>query len=88
MYYKLYKVEDKNGNDKTDEASLNRIGRIFDFTIEDLLSSENRRVYLECVYPSFLKSLITSHVTAVESDKSSSTVKLHTENSVYYFKRE
>lgn len=88
MYYKLYKVEDKNGDDKTDEASLNRIGRIFDFTIEDLLSSENRSVCLECVYPSFLKSLITSHVVAVESDKTSDTVKLHTENSVYYFKRE
>ena len=83
MYYRLYKVGDKNGKDKTDKASLNRIGRVFDFTVDYLLSAENSSVYLECVYPSFLKSLVTSHVVAVESNKE--IVKLYTENSIYYF---
>lgn len=46
MLYKLVKITDLDGKDKTDEEVVNRIGRILYLDIGDI--KLDRRLFMEC----------------------------------------
>lgn len=73
MLYKLVKITDLQGVDKTDAKVVNRLGRIFDIDADKI--ELNKRLYIECVEPSLVKSIITSWVKHVTRA---------TENSMYF----
>ena len=79
MLYKLVKITDLDGKDKTDAKAVNRLGRIFDIDADKI--ELNKRLYIECVEPSLVKSIITSwvkHVTRADDG-----LIITTENSMY-----
>ena len=49
MLYKLVKITDLDGKDKTDEEVVNRIGRILYLDIGDI--KLDRRLFMECTNP-------------------------------------
>ncbi len=84
MLYRLVKITDLNGVDKTQEDAVNRIGRILDIDADKI--EIDKRLYMECVEPSVLKSIITSwvkHVTRTDDG-----LIITTENSMYFMKEE
>ena len=80
MLYELVKITDLDDNNKEDEDSINRIGRIFDIDTDNIVIGKS--LYMTCVKPNWLKSVITSHVNnyIVESDG----IVIVTDNSKYY----
>ena len=88
MYYKIVAIKDRYGDDKKDRDAVARIGRVM--SIKDTNDIEiGKRLYIECVYPSYFKSIITSNVVRVEpsEDLSICDFILVTENSNYLFKK-
>lgn len=88
MYYKIVAIKDLNGEDKKEQEAVNRIGRVISVNPYDI--ELNCSVFLECVYPSYFKSIITSHVTNIEPTVvyPNCNIKkfiMTTENSKYYF---
>ena len=80
MLYKLVKITDLQGVDKTDAIVVNRLGRIFDIDADKI--ELNKRLYIECVEPSLVKSIITScvkHVTRADDG-----LIITTEHSMYF----
>lgn len=86
-YYELYKIEDKRYKDKKDSYSIDRIGRIFDIHIDYIKRSLGYSIILECVRPSYLKSVITSKVISYCIGKNLEYIIIYTENSIYHFRR-
>jgi len=80
MLYKIIKITDLNGKDKTTEDYINRVGRIVyldkDFILEGfsivMISPEPRKT----------KSILTSHVTKVINAEDG--IIIYTENSIYF----
>ena len=87
MYYKITAIKDLNGEDKKEQDAVNRIGRIISVNPFDI--NLNCSLFLECVYPSYFKSIITSQVTDVvlstDSNGDVNDFFITTENSKYYF---
>ena len=67
---------------KTDEKSINRVGRIVTFNTPVYGES----LFMECIKPGFFKSLITSPVKKVVSD--GEDMVIITNNSKYYLERD
>lgn len=80
MLYKLVKVTDLNREDKKDEDSLNRIGRIFNIDKDKI--KLNRRLLMICEIPGYEKSVFTTQVADVTTTSAGMTIK--TENSYYH----
>lgn len=80
MLYKLVMITDLNGHEKTDDASVNRVGRIFDIELKDI--SINERLFMTCVQPNYMKSVITSYVK--EATRANDGIIVTTENSMYF----
>jgi len=80
MQYKLVKITDLNGNDKTDNGSLGRIGRIFGMTKEEVVIG--KQLFMTCDYPGYEKSVVTSIVTDLIVADDGLIIK--TEHSYYY----
>ena len=80
MFYKIVRITDLRGKDKTDEKAQGRIGRVMDINPENI--NIDRSLYMVCVKPNVLKSLITSYVKKVKTtDKE---LIITTENSIYH----
>ena len=80
MFYRIDRITDLKGKDKTDEKALGRIGRVMD--INPSYINIDRSLYMVCVKPNVLKSLITSYVKKVKTtDKE---IIITTENSIYH----
>ena len=84
MLYRLMKVTDLNGKDKTDEKSAARVGRIVDFDIKDV--KVGKYCFMECIVPGWDKSIITSNVQECIEAEDGMIIK--TENSYYYLVEE
>ena len=84
MLYRLMKVTDLNGKDKTDEKSAARVGRIIDLDVADV--KVGRFCFMECVVPGWDKSVITSNVQECIEAEDGMIIK--TENSYYYLVEE
>ena len=82
-YYKLVRITDHNDADKIDESAKNRIGRIFHIERQQLIF--NKRLFLNCYFPGFHKSITTSYLLEVGGGGDFPLI-LKTENSIYYFK--
>jgi hypothetical protein len=80
MLYKLVKITDLDGKDKTDAKAVNRLGRIFDIDADKI--EINKRLHMECVEPSVLKSLLTSWIKNVT--RADDGLIITTENSIYF----
>lgn len=80
MLYKLVAVTDLLGENKTDDESVNRIGRIFEVNGGKI--EYDKSLFMSCVYPGFLKSVITSHVKGLT--RANDGLIITTENSIYF----
>lgn len=82
MYYKIISIRDRNGDERTDVDSINRLGRVID--IDRSLLREGRSGFFYCVKPSMLESVITSIVKKINigTDK----IYVYTMNSCYEMK--
>ena len=83
--YKIKKITDTNGKEKTDYNSKNRIGRIF--VIDPELIIIDTSAFVECIYPSWFKSIYTSYVKSILVYPDFTYFAMTTENSVYLFER-
>lgn len=89
MYYKIIRITDKKFNEKTDEKSVNRIGRVIKFCPLELVS--NAPVFLECVHPGAHKSLLLSPLVDYDLvdrkavEWADFDLVIETLNSFYYF---
>ena len=84
MLYRIAKITDLKGDDKTDDKALGRIDRLMDINPENI--NINRSLYMVCVKPNVLKSLITSYVKKVKT--TNDELVITTENSIYHLVRE
>ena len=73
--------------DEVYSYSIDRIGRIFDIHIDYIKRGLGYSIMLECVRPSYLKSVITSKVISYCIGKNFDYIIIYTENSIYYFRR-
>lgn len=80
MLYKLVKITDLDGKDKTDEEVVNRIGRILYLDISDI--KLDRRLFMECTNPGYTKSILTSFVKNVT--QADDGLIITTEHSIYF----
>lgn len=80
MLYKLVKITDLQGVDKNDAGAVNRLGRILDVDADKI--ELDKKLYMECVKPSVLKSIITSWVKNVT--RADDGLIITTENSIYF----
>ena len=80
MLYKLVKITDLQGVDKTDAEIVNRLGRILDIDADKI--ELNKKLYMECVEPSVLKSIITSFVKNVTQADDGLIITI--EHSIYF----
>lgn len=86
-YFKLYKIEDKRYREKKDTYARDRVGRVFDIHMDYIKRSVGYSIFLECVKPSYLKSVITSKVISYCIGKDLDYIRIYTKNSIYYFER-
>lgn len=84
MYYKIIRITDLEDQDKTDEKSQHRIGRIME--IDPNFIIDDHSYFMNCVYPGTHKSLITSPVKNVI--KFPDGILIRTENSIYHMSKE
>ncbi len=80
MLYKLVKITDLDGKDKTDDEVVARIGRIIDLDIKDI--KIDNRLYMTCTDPGWYKSIITSFVKGVA--QADDGLIITTEHSIYF----
>lgn len=80
--YKIIKMTDRKGSDKEDPT--NRIGRIMELNPKDIVAGKS--LFLECVKPGFLKSMITSPVKRWKFTEDG--IQVTTKNSIYVFEKE
>ena len=79
MLYKITMITDTEGNAKDGKAITDRIGRII--KLDETQIHYGKPLLMECVYPGFHKSLITSPVsTTMRFDK---ILFIATRNSIY-----
>ena len=79
MNYRVDAITDLNNNPKTDPIATSRLGRIVQF---DEPVAIGKPLFMECVFPGFLKSMITTPVEYSVSDGRDLVVV--TKNSKYY----
>ncbi len=80
MEYKIVKITDLTGKDKTDERARNRLGRIMELNKNDI--KIGKKLMMSCVNPGWMKSVITSKVKDVVC--ADDGLIITTENSVYF----
>lgn len=86
LLYKITKITDIDGKEKSDYDSKNRMGRIY--LIDPELVRTDTSAFIECIYPSWFKSVITSHVKSMILIHPDFTLfVITTENSIYTFER-
>ena len=83
--YKITKITDIDGKEKSDYDSKNRMGRIY--LIDPELVRTDTSAFIECIYPSWFKSVITSHVKSILIHPYFTLFVITTENSIYTFER-
>ena len=83
--YKITKITDIDGKEKSDYDSKNRMGRIY--LIDPELVQTNTSAFIECIHPSWFKSVITSHVKSILIYTDFALFVITTENSIYTFER-
>ncbi len=81
-YYRIAKMTDHRGNDKEDPTE--RIGRVMELNPDDIVSGKN--LFLECVEPGFLKSMITTPVKKWKFTENG--LQVTTRNTIYLFEKE
>lgn len=81
--YKLKRITDLNGENKTDEQSVNRLNRVFDIREDGIFCGHC--LFMKCVEPSYEKSLYTSRVRGTTI--TDSELIITTENSIYYLEK-
>ena len=79
MLYKIVKITDLDGKDKCDLESANRIGRVVDIEVDNIIIGHS--LFMECIEPNFLKSIITSYVKNVMQAEDGLVIT--TTNSIY-----
>lgn len=79
--YRIAKITDVFGFDKTDDASIRRIGRIVDIDESAILSGHSAYI----VYESHDTYFMTSTVKKVNMTEK--MIVVETQNSKYYFER-
>ena len=77
--YKILRIRTHSGENKPDPTS--RIGRIMDIDPSTIIIG--RSLYMDCVFPGMLKSMITSPV--VEWKYTKTGLRVMTLNSIYDF---
>lgn len=82
MNYKIVGITDWYDRPKEDKDAINRIGRVVTFEQPVIIG---RSLFLLCVSPSFLKSIMTSPVKDVISKEN--VVIIITMNSKYYLEK-
>lgn len=80
MLYKLVKITDLDGKDKTDYDAVARIGRIIDLDIKDI--KIDNRLLMTCTDPGWHKSIITSLVKGIT--QADDGLIITTEYSIYF----
>lgn len=83
--YKITKITDIDGKEKSDYDSKNRMGRIY--LIDPELVQTDTSAFIECIHPSWFKSVITSHVKSILIYPDFALFVITTENSIYTFER-
>ena len=84
MLYKIVKITDRQGNDKLyDSEAVSRIGRVID-DIQSSIAVGGRGIFF-CVWPTTLKTLITTKVKSISTD--GTIMIIETLNSFYYLKK-
>lgn len=81
--YKIIEITDRYGNEKPDDYK--RKERVFSIDIGNIKTDES--AFLECVKPSWLKSVVTSDVECVLESPDGEYMILTTRNSVYTFEK-
>lgn len=80
MLYKIVKITDLSGKNKTDDDAVARIGRIINLDVKDI--NINNRLFMTCVDPGWFKSIVTSFVKGViQADDG---LIITTEHSIYF----
>ena len=82
MNYKIISITDWYDKPKEDKDALNRIGRIVTFEQPVTIG---RSLFLRCISPGFLKSIMTSQVKDIVSKEN--VVIITTMNSKYYLEK-
>lgn len=80
MLYKIIKITDLDGKDKTTEDYINRVGRIIYLDKDFIL--EGFSIVMISPEPRLHKSILTSHVTKVINAEDG--IIIYTENSIYF----
>lgn len=80
--YEITGIYDRKGNRKEDDDAQGRIGRVVSVAPEEIIIGKS--LFLECIVPGFLKSLITSPVKKLEHYCDG--IKITTRNSIYVLK--
>jgi len=80
MLYKIARITDHDDMIKEEPEAVSRMNRIIDLNLAEI--SIGKSLFMECVRPGFLKSIITSPVQAVYSVDNGAIID--TMNSYYY----
>lgn len=83
MDYIIKRITDLNGVDKTDQKAKNRLNRVIKLSFDDIVI--NSPLFIECVYPGYHKSLITSKVKSYTIGNNELTIT--TANSIYHMEK-
>lgn len=79
--FKIVKILNRDGTEKEDDVSQKRIGRVV--KMKNFYPGD--RAFMECIFPSFMKSIITSEVQSFKYDASG--LRFTTTNSIYILER-
>ena len=82
MQYEIYSITDHEGNLKEEPEAVSRMKRIVELDLNDIIIG--KPLFMSCVKPGFLKSLITSPVQYL-SDQSD-MLMIETLNSRYFLR--
>ena len=83
MNYIISKITDLNGVVKTSKDAKSRVNRIVKIFFDEI--KINNPMFMECFYPGYDKSIITSRVKSYRIGSNDLTIT--TENSVYYLQK-